>query len=121
MLKLDQLKEKVKEMKEKVKEKSIDVLERTGKFLDEHPHMISTVFTVGAGVTAGIISGVANIGKEKDDRCWVSDDVTELEFHTKHPLNNTEILELGERMIDGQTKGDALNEMGLLKKEKKRR
>ena len=82
---------------------------------------ISDAVISSIAIVAGVITAIANIGTERDDLCWVQDDVTELDFHTKKALTNSDILELGERMIDGQTKGDALNEMGLLAKEKKRK
>jgi hypothetical protein len=47
--------------------------------------------------------------------------VTGEEFMLKHPLRNDEILELGSRMIDGESKGEALNDMGLLRKERRRK
>ena len=118
---LDDVKAKAKDLKEKAKEKAISGVEAVGKYMDEHPNRIVPIVTSSIAIVAGVITAIANIGTERDDLCWVQDDVTELDFHTKKALTNSDILELGERMIDGQTKGDALNEMGLLAKEKKRK
>lgn len=95
-----------------------------GKVVDkalEHPE-ITLPFIVGLGSMAiGGAKAIANAGEKQLERCMVEDDVTGLKYLTDHPLNNDEILELSEKMVDGQTKGEALNDMGVLKKEKKRK
>ena len=116
-----QIKEIVKDKVNKTKAWVEDKVEKTGKFLSDHPQLIIPIIS-GVGM---LISGgyriAANGNKEYMEHCRVQDEVTEEYFLTNHPLTNTEILELGERMIDGQTKGDALNSMGLLRNENKRK
>ena len=55
----------------------------------------------------------AGLDNEDDDGVIVGGTSTEVDTDMS--------TELGDRMIDGQTKGDALNEMGVLKKERKRK
>ena len=51
----------------------------------------------------------------------VPDEITGLNYRTSHPLSNAEILELSDRMVDGETTGEALNNMGVLKQDKKKK
>ena len=70
----------------------------------------------------GILSGAVNMESSKNKQCLVEDDVTGCKYLTKHPLTNNEILELESRMINGgETHGEALKNMGVLRKERKRR
>lgn len=121
-------KEKVKVKAVELKAKAKETLERFGAYLDEHEEMGKLVVYGTIGVIGGIITGFSNVAEVAKGSptntipsCRVEDDVTGLEFRTKKPLTNDQILELGSRMIDGQTKGEALSEMGMLKKERKRR
>ena len=113
----DRIRVKIGEIKFKVKESA----EKFGDYLAEHQNMVYTVVSVGGAVLAGTIAGVAQIGNANKASCMVEDDVTGLEFRVKKPLTNDQIRELGDRMIDGAPMGDALDEMGVLKHERKRR
>ena len=106
-------KEKVKKTKENVKE--------VISFFGEHPEVVMPILSGLGMLTSGVVMYANKKEKDSVDACLVEDDVTGLNFRTRHSLTNAEILELGDRMIDGQTKGNALNDMGLLKDEKKRR
>ena len=116
-LKKDELKQKVNEVVEKGKEK----LKKIGGFFGEHPETIPASIMFGLSVITAIAGAARGSSQKQLERCKVEDDVTGLDFLTTHPMTNGEILELGERMIDGQPKGDALADMGLLKKEKRRK
>ena len=118
---MEKIKEKARNLKDSVKEKAVAAKEKAGQFFDEHEDVMGALITFGFTALPGIVAVVGGIIGKNAEGSYVEDDVTGLEFRTKHNLTNKEILELGDRMIDGQTKGDALNEMGLLKKEKKRR
>lgn len=118
-----QLKDKAKVKFEEFKFKAKEKLERFGAYFNEHEEMNKLVLYGIVGVVGGIITGISTAagGGPTPPSCLVEDDITGLNFKTKRPLTNTQILELGDRMVDGQTKGEALQEMGMLKKEKKRR
>ena len=118
---VETIKTKLSAAKEKVKEKTDEGKEKVLKFVDDHPEVIIPVISGLGMLTAGIFSGIMKSGSKRIEHCRVQDDVTDEYFLAAHPLTNDEILELGDRMIDGQRKGDALEEMGLLKKEKRRK
>ena len=122
------LKEQVKTKAIEIKFKTKEKLEQFGAYLNEHEEMGKLVVYGLVGVIGGIVTGISTISNVASGSptntlpsCRVEDEITGLEFRTKRPLTNEQIIELGDRMIDGQTKGDALNEMGMLKKERKRR
>ena len=119
----DDIKAKVGNLKDFVKEKTDAVKGKIDKFNEDHPdvHVIVSALSVPLAIT--VVTGIASnmIEAGANDALLVEDDITGLDFKTKHPMTNKEILELGDRMSVGQSKGDALNEMGLLKKERKRR
>lgn len=115
--KIEKLKMKVEEAKEKVKEKA-----KTGvKFLAENSWIVLPALSGLGTLVLGAASMSQDRKKKYSQACLVEDDITGLNFKTKHPLTNGQIMELGERMNVGQSKGEALNEMELLKKEKKRK
>ena len=121
---VETVKEKTKSTCEKVKSKVKTAAIKTVDYLDQNQEMIKPVIYGSIAVVGGVVTGIMNYatgGQPAKDACLVEDDVTGLKFNTKHPLTNNEILELGDRMIDGQTKGEALQDMSLLKKEKRRR
>ncbi len=106
---------------QKVKRKATETGDKVLGFLVENPQF-TLPFLSGLGMfIAGGGKMLINAERRQAEKCRVKDDVTEEYFMTEHPLTNGEILELNERMIDGQTKGYALNEMGLLRKEKRRK
>ncbi len=110
-------KKKVKEIKGKVKEFG-------GKVVDEalkHPEITLPLMS-GLGMAfMGGVKAITSAGDKQLEHCRVEDDVTGQYFLTDHPLTNDEILELGEKMIDGESKGEALRDMGVLRKEKRRK
>ena len=115
---IEKIKEKAKDLKDSVKEKAVNAKTKVGEFFKEHEEVTSGLITLGFSILPGAMVAIvgAIAGGNNPEACLVKDDVTDLNFRTKHPMTNKEILELGDRMIDGQSKGDALNEMGLLKK-----
>lgn len=117
----EQIKEKAKEKMKQAKEKAVHIKNETVEFFEENPGLFIPMIT-GVGLLLGAVTGVAsNHAEDWIESHQVEDDVTGLNFRTKHPLTNAEILELGNRMNDGQGKGAALEEMGLLKNEKRRK
>ena len=117
--KLEKLKNKGKEIIDKGKAKLAKGKQKVGDFVVNHPELVIPVAALGISVVGGAINTIAKAGDLEG--CRVKDDVTELELLTKHPLTNSEILELNQRMIDGDPKAQALDDMGLLRKEKKRK
>lgn len=100
-----------------VKEKGNEVL----TFFTKNPMMMMPILSGVGMLIGGVVKIASSNGNDRYESCLVEDDVTGEELLTKHPLTNSEILELGDRMIDGQTKGAALEDMGLLRNERRRR
>ena len=96
-------------------------IEKTAQFFTEYPILVMPVMSGIGMIVGGIAKAAYTNAQERYDSYRVEDDVTGEEFVVSHPLSNDEILELGDRMIDGQWKGAALDDMGLLKKERRRR
>lgn len=117
----------VEEVKEKesflnrVKRKAKDVGSAALGFISENPMLIIPIISGVTAIFGGAVKAIGNAGNGQYDKCLVEDDVTGEEFLVKHPMTNDEILELGTRMIDGEWKGSALDEMGLLRNERKRK
>lgn len=86
-------------------------------FIVKNPMLIAPL----ASIIIGGFTALTNGGEKRYDKCKVEDDLTGEEFIVKHPLTNDEILELGDRMVGGFPKGRALEDMGLLKNEKRRK
>lgn len=117
---LTKLKAKAIEVKNQVVEKAKVVKDTTVQFFEDHPASFIPVLSAAGMLFSGIMAAANQKSDNYKEKCLVEDDVTGQDFRTTHPMTNNEILELGSRMIDGQTKGDALCEMGLLAKEKRR-
>lgn len=86
----------------------------------------SRLASVGAGIAGFVGTGLTIFGIISrfwggGNSCEVPDEITGLNYRTSHPLTNAEILELSDRMVDGETTGEALNNMGVLKTEKKKK
>lgn len=96
-------------------------IEKTAQFFTEYPVLVMPVMSGIGMIVGGIAKAAYTSAQERNDSYRVEDDVTGEEFIVRHPLSNDEILELGERMIDGQPKGAALDDMGLLRNERRRR
>lgn len=123
-----EIKEKTKKIKEKakdIKENVVSKAKKVGKVIVEVTETNpSLIITIGMGIGSaviGILTGAASAQTDKYEHSKVEDDVTGLNYLAKHPLTNREILELSERKVDGETTGEALENMGLLRNEKKRR
>lgn len=116
--KTEQIKTKVKETGDKVVEKAKEVGAKVNEACGEYPEAVLSV--VGTVATI-VVSVVAANAASREAACRTEDGLTNCEYKTKHPLSNREILELSDKMQSGMTKGEALNEMGLLKKERKRK
>ena len=90
-----------------------------GQIIKDNPMMIIPILGGTLRIVGKIISTASGAGNY--DHCMVTDDITGEDFLTIHPLTNSEILNLGDRMSEGQSKGEALSDMGLLRNEKKRK
>ena len=104
---------------QRTKTKVVSGLNSFAEFVSKNPAMVLPMVSMVGSLTFKGLSMLA--GANQNDRCLVEDDVTGEDFMVKHPLRNDEILELGSRMIDGESKGEALNEMGLLRHERRRK
>lgn len=104
----------------KVKEKTTDLVAHLIVYLSDNPGAMITllgIFGQFAGACATVY--VANSNKRK--KCFLSkDEITGEMYKLKHELSNEEIKELCSRMIDGDTKGEALELMGLLEDKRKK-
>lgn len=93
--------------------------------VQENPALLAAfVPIVGSliSVVGSFIQTIANNGQHRVESCYVKDDVTGQNYLVKHPLTNNEILELSQRKKNsGETTGEALSDMNVLKKEKRRR
>lgn len=94
-----------------------------GAFISENPKYLFTIAAQAAGAVGLILKAADILGSNGGGRnkCDVPDEVTGLNYRTSHPLTNAEIMELSDRMVDGETTGEALMNMGVLKEEKKRK
>lgn len=117
---MGKIKEFIKEKYESAKETMKIIKEETGKFIGEHPEVIVPIVSSAFALYVGATSLAKSNERDRIRACEVEDDITGLKFLTDHPMTNSEIMELGDRMTDGQTKGAALNEMGLLRNEENR-
>lgn len=106
---------------DRVKRKAKDVGTAALGIVSENPMLIIPIISGITAIFGGAVKAIGNAGNGHYDQCLVEDDVTGEEFLVKHPMTNDEILELGNRMIDGEWKGSALDEMGLLRNERKRK
>lgn len=112
--------EKIEEENKK-EEKKDGFFKAIGKIIVTNPMLLVPMIS---GLTSALFGGVRMIANKKsqnDIGCYVKDDVTELRYLTTHPLVNQEIKELSERKIAGETTGEALDNMGLLRNERVRR
>lgn len=91
------------------------------KVLSENPMLIIPIITAVTAFVGGGIDKIGAAGDARYESCLSEDDVTGEQFLLKHPMTNDEILELGSRMVDGETKGSALSEMDLLRKDRRRK
>lgn len=104
-------KEKFKEKKEKMKEKKESVFH----FLAENPQITMSLFSALGTIGLGGAIAVSKASKRRFEACQVTDDITGEDLFVDHPLTNDEILELHQRMTCGQSKAEALRDMGLLR------
>lgn len=92
-----------------------------GEVLVKNPMLLIPVVSGVFGIVGKVLNIAAGNGHNWNEHYLSEDDVTGEEYRLRHPMTNSEILELSERMIDGQPKGEALEDMGLLKNEKRRK
>ena len=92
-----------------------------GEIIVKNPMLLIPIVSGVFGIAGRIVSGAAKNHDAWNEHYLSEDDVTGEDFRLKHPMTNEEILELGDRMEGGQSKGDALDEMGLLRNERRRR
>lgn len=107
----EKIKTKVKETKDNLVERKENLM----KFLGEHPELVMPLISGLTMLIGGGLKIASNSANKRLEKCKVKDDVTGEYYITDHPLTNEEILELSDRMVDGETKGNALKEMDLLR------
>lgn len=113
----EKFKPKAKEVKDKVVEGGKVVYET----LTKNPMLaVMLISSIGSTVTT-IVNTASKNREEEEDRCTTYDAYAGMDITTKHELTNSEILEMTERMKNGEKKVEALNSMGLLREEKKRK
>ena len=109
---------------EKVKAGGKKVVETTkivGETFVKNPMLaVMALSTIGSTVTT-VLNTVSRNKEEEEDRCTTYDSYAGMDITTTHELSNQEILEMTERMKAGQKKVEALNDMGLLRDDKKRK
>lgn len=119
---IENAKAKVEEVGSKAKEKFDAGKEKVDAFIHEHGETVLAVAPMALPVLFAIAGGVATNNANKQKRCLVKDDRTGEKLMVKHPLTNDEILDMGDRMeANDLSKGEALKDMGLLKKERSRK
>ena len=89
--------------------------------LVKNPMMLIPVISGIFGIVGKIASIAAGNGNSWNEHYLAEDEISGESYRLRHPLTNDEILELSDRMVDGETKGEALDNMGLLKSERRRR
>lgn len=108
---------------DKIKDKGNEALDKAEPYIHKVADNISWIVPAAIGGFS-ILSGLASIlsGNKQRDACLVEDDFTGEEVYAKHPLTNDEILAMTQEMrANGSTKAEALNDLGLLRKERKRK
>ena len=102
----------------RVKETMTELMAKLIVYLSENPGaMIPLIGVFGQIIGAGAAIYTANSNKQ-NKAIFSKDDVTGERYKLIHELTNDEILELSSRMADGNSKGEALETMGLLKHKK---
>ena len=92
------------------------------KVADENPGLVFEAAVIIGGVFIGGLKALASGGSSSyQEKCLIESDVSDQCYKVKHPLTNQEILELDDKLVDGMTTGEALDNMGLLRKERKRK
>ena len=111
--------EKVKPKIESGVKKTKEVCGIVVDTVKENPMLpLMIIQTITPIIVEGIHSSTVRQTKQ-DDRLMTHDAFTDTELTTTHELTNEEILEVTERMKNGQKKAEALDEMGLLEKSKR--
>lgn len=122
MANLETAKEKIKEFGSKAKDKAMEVKNIVAEYVKNNSGMVMMVLPMIVPVAMTALGNATGQGKEYREHCLVEDNRTGEDLMTVHPLTNSEIMELGDRMQTfGQSKGEALRDMGLLKKERSRK
>ena len=97
-----------------------EVGKAVGEVLVKNPFLIIPIVSTVFGVIGKVASAAAG-GGTWNEHYLAEDDITGEEYRLRHPMTNSEILELSDRMVDGQTKGEAFDNMGLLRNETRRK
>lgn len=104
--------------------KGCEKAKKTGKIVVETFKKNPMLAFMAVGSVVSTIGKVASdIAERKEDeqkRCTTYDAYAGADLVTTHELTNSEVLEMTERMKSGQKKVEALNDMGLLKEDKRR-
>ena len=117
-----EVKEEFESKASKAKEKFDACKEKAVTFIKDRGEMILAVAPIVVPALVAIASGVATNSANKQKHCLVKDDRTGEKLMVKHPLTNDEIMDMGDRMeANDLSKGEALRDMGLLKKERSRK
>lgn len=105
----------------RTKEVVTDLTAKLIVYLSENPAAIIPFLGVFGELIGAAATVYAGNAKKGNIACLSKDEVTGECYRLTHALTNDEIMELSSRMVDGDTKGEALEVMGLLKKERKRK
>ena len=95
--------------------------DKTMVFIVENPQLTLPLLSGIGMLFGGGVKLAMNARKNRLKDCEFEDDFTGGTYRTSHPLTNDEILELERQMNGGKSKGEALNDMGVLRKEKRRK
>ena len=111
----EKAKEFIKTGAEKVKEQAKIIGEAAMGVIAENPILLIPIITSATAILGGGIKKIQDGGKERAEACRIPNNLTGVDWELKRPMTNEQNMEYENRLINGQTPGDALDEMGLLK------
>lgn len=111
----EKAKEFAKTSFEKVKTGAKAVGDAAMEVLSENPILLIPVISAVTAVLGGGIKKLQEHNEDRIEACKVPNNLTGVDYQLKRPMTNEQNMEYESRLINGQTPGDALDEMGLLK------
>lgn len=117
----EEIKAKVQEKGEQAKKWGEKKKNEVTETVKKYPFIVKPILIATGTILVGIFKTVNSIQEGKTNKCKVESDISGLDYIVKHPMTNQEILELDQKMADGERKGEALDDMELLKKERRRK
>ena len=93
------------------------------KELSEDPEKAGSFVMAVGSIAVGLGGLIFSLARKDDESCRIHDDFVGSYYVTDHPLNNRELLEVNRKLMDENINsiGEALDELGYLKDEKKRK